>query len=571
MLPHLAAAQQPAAADTVGPVARGALRCGGQAVSRIDVRTEPPYPNSFFRRWPGLRFITEMHVTTDETVVRRFLALRPGDRCTELRRTESERILLAQPFLADATVTAFADTAGTVRLEVVTVDELTLIVGGSVIGESPYVRAVRLGEGNLFGSATSVSGGWRDGLFYRDEFSFRFRDHQLAGRPYELETFAARTSLGSAWDLEVRHPFYTDLQRIAWRANIGRREDYYEFLRPAEGEPAVRTEREWADIGGIIRIGRPGRLSLFGASVSREEGEHGGAPVLVTDTGVFADTSTALVGRYGTYRSSRLNALWGVRNLTFRRVRGFDALTGPQDVLVGFSLGTMFGRSLTVLGSAADDIFLAADLYAGYGGPRAFGAIQSQTEGRQNYDTNRWEGVLTSGRAAFYVKPHPRHTVVTSAEWAAGWRHRTPFQLSIGDSEGGVRGYRDTRDAGAQRAVLRVEERWWLGRPRGVGDLGIGVFSDAGRIWAGQSGDVPFATDSTNVKWSAGISLLAGIPPRSRQLWRLDIAFPLTHDEHAGWEIRLTGRDLTRMFFREPNDVSRSRERTVPVSVFRWP
>ena len=550
---------------------RVVVRCAGQRVSRIDVRTEPPYPSGFFRRWSGLRVVTRMHATTDETVVRRFLALRPGEPCTELRRTESERILLAQPFLADATVTAIADSGGTVRLEVATVDELSLVASASVSTESPQLRALRLGDGNLFGSGTYAAAGWRDGLFYRDELSIRFRDHQFAGRHYEIDAFAARRALGSEWEFQLRHPFYTDLQRIAWRANVGRLDDYFPFVRPGLGRPTIRSEREWADIGGIIRIGRPGRLSLFGASVSREEGEAGARPLLVTDTGVFADTSTTLFDRYGTYRSSRVNALWGVRNITFLRVRGFDALTGPQDVLVGFSLGTLFGRSLTVLGSAADDIFLSADIYAGMGGPRLFGAVQSQTEGRQNYDENRWEGVLTSGRAALYAKPHPRHTLVTSAEWAAGWRHRTPFQLTIGDPEGGVRGYRDSRDAGAQRAVLRVEERWWLGRPRRVGDLGVALFSDAGRVWAGELGDTPFATDTTNVKWSVGVSLLAGIPPRSRQLWRLDLAFPLTHDDEARWELRLSGQDLTRMFFRDPGDVARSRERTVPASVYRWP
>ena len=535
------------------------------------MRTEPPYPSGFFSRWSGLRVVTRMHATTDESVVRRFLALSPGRPCTELRRTESERILLAQPFLADATVAAYPDTGGTVRLEVTTVDELTLVVGAAASTTSPNLRMLRFGEGNLFGSGTYLAGSWREGLFYRDELALRFRDHQFAGRPYELEAFVARRSLGSDWQFEMRHPFYTDLQRVAWRADVGRIENYFGFLRPGEGEPTVRTTREWADIGGLIRIGRPGRLSLFGASVSREKGDHARDPVLVTDSGVFADTSSVLTDRFGTYRSSRVNALWGVRNIGFLRVRGFDALTGPQDVLVGFSLGTLFGRSLTVLGSAADDIFLSADLYMGYGGPHYFGALQSQTEGRQNYDTNRWEGVLTSGRAAFYAKPHPRHTVVTSAEWAAGWRHRTPFQLAIGDEEGGVRGFRDSRDAGAQRAVVRVEERWWLGRPRGVGDLGVGLFSDVGRIWAGEAGDVPYASDSSNVKWSVGVSLLGAVPPRSRQLWRLDIAFPMTHDRHAGWEVRLRGEDLTRIFFREPGDVARSRERTVPASVFRWP
>ena len=44
-----------------------------------------------------------------------------------------------------------------------------------------------------------------------------------------------------------------------------------------------------------------------------------------------------------------------------------DALTAEQDIARGVQLGLLFGRSLDVLATPDDDIFLAADLYIGAG------------------------------------------------------------------------------------------------------------------------------------------------------------------------------------------------------------
>ena len=120
-----------------------------------------------------------------------------------------------------------------------------------------------------------------------------------------------------------------------------------------------------------------------------------------------------------------MNTLWGVRNIAFKRVEGFDALTGEQDVRTGFQLGTLLGRSLSVLGTTDDDIVVSTDIYAGVGTARSFAAMQMLGEGRQSYDQNRWDDILTSGRAAWYFKPHPRHTTIMSGEWSAGWRLRS--------------------------------------------------------------------------------------------------------------------------------------------------
>ena len=541
--------------------------CDGLIVRDVTIDAQPPDLSGFTRRWRALRFVNGLHVTSDPDMIRRFLILQVGEPCTELRRAESERILRAQPFLADATVLAIPDGGDGVRLQVTTVDEFSVVGAAMAASSAPFVKRIKAGDGNLLGEGVYAAVEWRDGVFYRDNFGGRVTDYQLFGRPYQVTIEGAREELGDHWSSEASHPFLTDIQRAAWRISGGESRGYFSFVREDGPNASLEYRRTYADIGGIIRIGEPGRLSLFGASLSRERELPGGTPVVITDSGLYADTSTALLGRYAGNRTARINALWGVRNVRFVRVTGFDALQASQDLRRGFQLGVLAGRSLSVLGSTDDDIFVAADLYAGWAQRNTFIGLQFLGEGRQNYDENHWDGILGSGRAASYLKYAPDHMLITSFEFSGGWRHRTPFQLRLGDALGGVRGYGDSRVVGHQRGVVRIEERWsWrsLGR---MADVGWAVYGDAGTMWAGE---VPFGVD-TPIRYGVGIGLLAALPARSRRLWRLDASMPLTHDEHAGWEIRLTSSDLTRLFWREPQDVARSRERFVPASLFSWP
>jgi hypothetical protein len=131
-----------------------------------------------------------------------------------------------------------------------------------------------------------------------------------------------------------------------------------------------------------------------------------------------------------------------------------------------------------------------------------------------------------------------------------------------------VRGYEFSEIPGAERAVVRLENRMLLGNVRGTADAGLALFADAGRTWAG---DVPFGVNS-GVYPSVGIALLAAIPPRSKRLWRMEIGFPLRRDvPGAGVEFRLFSSSPTRAFWIEPDDVLRSRSKAVPGSIFNWP
>jgi hypothetical protein len=535
-------------------------RCRGEIISDVSIVTHGPYEELGTRWWEApLRFATSLHTTTQPGVVRRFLIVKPGRPCIELERAESERILRAQPFLADATIAVIPDTAGTVALLVQTRDELTPVVGVSTSGAR--ISALKLGEGNLLGSGTYLAGEWRDGTA-RDTYAIHGIDHQFLGRHYVLAASYARRDHDMAdWSTDLSHPFFTDQQRFAWRASAGELRELFEFRRADAARVPFAFERRFVDLGAVVRIGLPGRLSLFGVSFSQEED----TPFL-PPTAVDSIDYDPLLRRHAGRRNARVNALWGLRNVRFLRVERFEGLTATQDIRLGFQLGTLIGRSLSILKTTDDDYLLAADLYGAVGGDNGILMLTARGEGRQNYDLNRWDGVLGSARAAAIRRISARHTLSASLDWSGGWRQRIPFQLTLGSAPGGVRGYRRSEEAGARRAIARVEDRWYVGQLLRQADVGGAVFGDAGRVW---KGDAPYGVDSP-MRYAVGVSVLAAIPPRSKRTWRLDLAVPTHGDPNSKWEVRITssvaGRD-----WREPGDASRSRERSVPASVFSWP
>jgi hypothetical protein len=538
--------------------------CRGQPITEIDVVAAPPVFPRLFRRIPVLRDVDALpHSTTRPEVVRSFLAVREGEPCTELRRAETERILRAQPFIANARVFAFPDTGDGVRLRVETVDELSNVVGLAFNGVRPSV--VKVGDGNVGGQGLYATALWREGFAYRDGYGARVVAYQIFDRPYQLSAEYLRRPVGKRQTAEFGHPFLTDLQRVAWRATAGSVDQQFNFVRDPVDASSLIATREYWDVGGVVRLGAPGRLSLFGASLSRETEFTAGGPVQYRREGPRPDTAALLQAGYARTRNARVNALWGVRNIRFLRVEGFDALDAEQDVRTGFQFGTLLGRSLSVLGSRDDDIFTAGDLYLGMGSPRSFFALQAQGEGRQDGDSQRWDAILAAGRGVWYSRPRPRHTLIMTGEFTGGWRQRVPFQLVFNDREGGLRGYRRSQSAGGRRAVARIEDRWRLGVFRSV-DFGVSGFADAGKLWAG---DAPYGA-TTPVRVGAGVGLLAS-PRNSQKLYRVELGFPTSGDPNARFELRVRTTDASsQTFWTPPDDIRRSRGRTLPTSVFTW-
>ena len=564
-----AATAWPVAAPVAQSVTRTQVRCAGQIITDVSIRSQAPGFGGIFSRSPFLgRLVTSLHVNTAPSVIRNFVLLEKGQPCNALRRSESERILRAMPFIADASITAYPDGMDGVRIEVVTVDEPSMVGSIGVESQVPFLTGLTFGNTNVLGNAVYASATWRDGFFYRDRFSGRYSNYQLWGKPYQLEIAGARRELGSDWVADVSYPYLTDVQRSAWRVAGGESREYARFLRPSGVPSSLAIDRSFADAGAMLRVGRPGYLGLIGAQFSFESNNPASAPVIVTDSGLMRDTTSSLIGRYRTTRSARFNTLLGFRKLRFVRVTGFDALSGPQDLRIGTQLGLTLGHSLPASrGVARNEKYVGASVYFGVGGGRSFAALQGDLEGRRSSETDGWDDVLSAGRVAWYIKPHPRHLVLADITWGGGWSARIPYQLSLGARRGGLRGYNHLDIGGARRAVARVEERWRVGNFRGTADAGVGIFTEFGRVWAG---DVPLGVNS-GTRQALGFSVIAAVPPRSQRAWRLDVAFPLDRRDGSRWGMRLTNEDRTRTFYSPPSDIRRVRERTVPQSIFSGP
>jgi hypothetical protein len=538
--------------------------CNGAIVSAIEFTARDP---SFLGIPRGLRWLARatgvLHTASKPGAVGAFLLLEVGGPCTELARAESERILRVQPFLADATVRAVPSGSGTVRIEVETVDEIPVVLGMRFRDLTP--SALKFGNDNVGGQGLALAGRVERGFAYRSGVGLEAAASQVLGRPYRVELRAERAPLESELSLAFGHPFFTDLQRAAWHMGIRNENRFSSFRRPEGPELSLRVRRTFWNVGVVRRLGQGRRRAFAGALVTRAVVNPADQVVIVSDTGLVRHESDALVTPAPAHRNLRLSAVLGVRALSFMRVTGFDALDAAQDVATGVQLGTLLGRGVGRFADEGPDVFVSTDLYIGFGSVRSFAAMQVEAEARRNTRVDRWEDIVFGGRLAWYVKPASAHVVIGSVEAGGVSRSRIPFQLTLGDPPGGVRGYAASRVAGAWRGVARLESRWSVGDLGSRAGLGVAAYADAGTVWAGEA---PFGVDS-RPRIGVGIGLLVAVPARSRRLWRLDVAVPVSADRHAGWEIRLTS-VWTRGFWREPRDIGRARAGVAPSSIFTW-
>ncbi|GLC24840.1 hypothetical protein [Roseisolibacter agri] len=550
------------------PDSAGAVNaaCDGRRIGAIDVTTQPPTLVTRTRSPLGRAVLHALFqsAATREDVVRAFLVARPGDACDDALLRESARVLRTQGFLANVRVTATPDSGSTARLAVETVDEIPLVIGGGWRGGP---SALTLGNANVLGYGLSIVGGWRDGDQYRDGVLLRLRKHALFGRPLILDLLAARDPLGDRFATSLARPFFTDLQRVGWHVGLEDGTAYRGFARRDAPTAALALDRRTLVAGGVARIGGRGLGAFAGPLLTYDRSRPAAEGVALTDSGVAPLDDDALRDRYPSYTAARVGAAFGVRLLNFTTARGFDALLAEQDVARGVQAAIVAARGVRAFGGDDADHALSTDVYAGAGTARSFVGLRLIGEGRRASDRARWEDVVASGRAAWYLKASASRTLVTSAELSGAWRERLPVQLALGDRNAGVRGYRGTWLAGGRRAVVRVESRRAVGGIGRYAHWGVATFADAGRTW---SGDVPYGV-TTVARASAGAGLLLAVPPRSRRLLRVDLAVPVTPDAPRRYRLLFTTTSAARAFWRDPDDVTRARAINLPATILGWP
>jgi hypothetical protein len=537
------------------------VACDGLIVTSIEIRPgRPPFQGTAKRWRAAARAVGLHHATTKPDVIGSFLALHMGRPCTERRRAESERILRAQPFIGDAAVATVPDGRGGAAVIVETVDEIPVLVSAQFRGIAP--RELSLGNSNIGGEGLRVEARFERGYAYRTGFGARVMQYSMFGHPYVGSLDAERNTIGYVLGGALEHPFFTDLQRLGWHLSVRSSEDYPRLRRPARDALALGVKQERWDASSLTRVFGTHTVGLLGLGASGLRLTPASEAIVVTDTGIAADTGITLRNRYAPFRSGRLGVIAAVRRVTFRTVRGFDGLRAQQDVANGIMTGLFVAKGLPSLGES--DVFLSGAMYGGWAQEHSLLATLVQVEGRRGQGENEWDSVIGSGRAAWYLG-RPGMVFMTEDRYSGGTRSRLPLQLALGDRQGGIVGYHGTALAGAQRNVIHSEIRWSAAALVKGADVGVAPFAELGSIW---KGDAPYG--STATRSTIGFSILAAYPTRSKRLYRADIGFPLTRGNGAGIEVRFSSEDRTFAFWREPDDVSRARTGAVPASLFAW-
>lgn len=541
--------------------------CDGMGVRSISVEAAKPEFRGASGWWRKFaRSLGMHHHTTNEGVVRRFVSLDPQRLCTEFRRAESERILRAQPYLADATVTTVRS-GDSVLVNVATVDEVPVVVGARL--RQGTIAAATLGTMNFMGTGMHVESRWETARGQRQGFGGRISHPQLLGRPYSVIFDGQRRPIGEYYLIAMQHPFYTDLQRGAWHAGYATSKDFAWLRRTDRTQLIQPVGRSAWNVGGVVRFGPPRRLGLVGGMIIGERVVAGDDFFEVDSVSgrMIEATDTSGVRHYGTHDVTNAAGVLGVRALRYSRMRGLDTPNAAQDVATGTQVGVVAGMQPWAHAPLRNSFGLL-DAYVGGRSLRHFIGLRTDIESRFDAQEMRWTHLIGSGRAAWYFTPTPRWTSELSSEFAGGWRTILPFQLELGDRQGGLRGYARSHEAGGQRVIGRLEQRAYIGRFRGnTAGVGAAAFTEAGKVWAG---DAPFGVE-TPVRASAGLAILASVPARSQRTIRAEIAVPFSRDHGARTEFRFTIREPAKGFFSEPPRIRSARIAAAPEHVFTWP
>jgi hypothetical protein len=551
-----------AGAHAAGAQSTTEFLCDGLIVRSITIeRSNPPEIVESVPRL--LRGATRLAVGSNSThpaAVRPFVLLKEGKQCSERLRSESERVLRAQTYLADAEITVIPDEADGVHIVVRTVDEIAHVIGGRIADGS--LSGIGVGSNNFGGQGVRGVASWNDGGGYRDGLRAELALAHTFGLPHRARAMIERQPLDNRVHLSWERPFWSTAQKTGWYLGTDNVDGYARFVRPDERPIGLPYDARRFDAGGVARIGGD-RAGLFAGPFVTFERFRPGSPVRrIGADGLGADADSTLVGRFSALESSRALLIVGGRFLDFVRAEGLDALEGPQDIGRGLQVVFVGGNEF---GGGPARRYTGGEVFAGAGTPQSYLAMRGfwervATPGAANE-------MLVSGRIRWYQKLSDTELWTLSAEFTGGWNQPRPYQLRVANPSAGLRGFTGSEIAGAHRAVVRGDYRRLIGGWRQHATLAWSTFVDVGSL---ERGDVAYG-QTTGTQASIGAALLAAVPRQSRSVWRLETAFPLGTFAPSTMVVRVGVSAPWREFWREPRDVDPARAVLPPTSLFGFP
>ena len=459
------------------------------------------------------RLANRLHIKTRANVIRRQLLFKPGERYSQRRIDESERILRGDDYFYDAWIRAVSYKDGKVDLRVTTRDVWTLNPGlnlGRSGGENSY--GVQLQEINLLGTGIGVKLAHSKDVD-RTSNQVEVHDAHAFGTWTAYDLNYADLSDGHLRELTVQRPFYSFDTR--WAAGVYAINDLQTDSLWDRGEviDQFQDQHQGAQIYGGWSTGlRNGWVQRLSTGFTYDE--HRFAPV---DTW----TGPTLVPE-----DRRFVYPWVQYDLIqddYLKLYNHDQIARTEDFYVGTSASVRVGWAQRALGSSSDALIYQGSASRGFmdGGTSTL-LLAGDFSGRLT--GGRVENGLVDATVRYYVEQSKNWLFFTTLTGTKGWNLDLDNQILLG-GDNGLRGYPLRYQTGTGRALFTVEQRYFTDwYPFRLFRVGGAVFFDIGRTW----GQPPLAAPGLGLLKDAGFGLRFG---NSRSglgnVIHVDLAFPL--------------------------------------------
>ena len=507
--------QPAAAADHGEPLPSFAeLEAAGAVVGKILVDPQDIFDVADPRENYGIyRLLNTLHISTRESVIRRQLLFRSGERVSRQRIEETERLLRANSYLYDVSVRPVALRQGVVDIEVRTRDTWTLQPGASYSrGGGSNTSGLSLEEKNFLGTGVSVGVGTSSSVD-RSGQEFEIQHNQVFGNWTTFSYRIADYSDGSAESIAFARPFYALDARWALggsAATFDRIDSIY-----SEGDIAAqyRHQQTASEVfAGWSRGLVDGWVRRYSAGIAYREDLYLAEPGRLPPAQLPADEK--LVYPFLRYELIEDN---------YVKVVNRDKIGRAEYFALGWSASAQLGRSSTGLGATRELWLYSGAVNKGLRFEHG-GELLASLSFSGQYADGRGERQYLGASARYFLQHGPRNVFYVSASADALRNPYVSDQLLLG-GDNGLRGFPLRYQSGDQRALLTLEERvytdWY---PFRLFRLGGAVFYDIGRAWGGNY------ENSVDAGWlqDVGFGLRLAIDRSSSgNVVHLDVAFPI--------------------------------------------
>ena len=511
--------------------------CPAGVVDRVEILSHSIYAPEAIEhaRFPwAYRLANTLHVSTRPDRIRAEIVVSEGD-CFDLEALEeSERLVRELLFVARARVTATTETSGARVVLVEAWDEWSTRVGLNLSIENELrFEGAFASEQNLLGRGLYAVVSWRHFQERRD-LGARFGTTSFLGTRLDASVAGGTTRTGQFFNSAFSYPFVGEEGRVSVDVRASTRDHEQAYLTDqvnAYSHVLLPLEDRRLEATLLRRWGEPGSLLLLGGEFRLRRRRGVGTPsvAFANDFDDPVPAPDSLAKQLGSQASPpshvRLGVRMGVRKLAFGPHGGIDLVSGVQEIATGAEVTVTLGRTFATWDGASLDTYGRVDAFAGV----TLGPLTAQTtvsaEGRRL--DHAAEGVdplrdLLAGANVRLYLTAAQHTLAAKLRYEGGWGADEVFQIRLGGVDG-VRGLVDYEKPVSRLLVIRLEERW---NPRPVGpaaDIGLTVFGDIGRGWAGTA---PFSVD-TDWESALGVGLRLGLPAGTGSNLRFEIAWPV--------------------------------------------